>query len=219
MMKLYDVKWTSLHAGPSPLNNRRTEMFFYGCKIAVEGHPCKNCFNPDLWNSKGASSIDKDNVVNSIVGYAPNKYITFVGGEPLDQLHELAYVCSKLKKHGFHIIVFTHYKLKELKRSCDMLVLLNSIDILIDGEYREEERIYDDKAGDGLHNAVGSANQIIWDLRPSTDKEKANIIEGYKAGDLAGIYVKPNDDLVYILKKDIEPERTYLFLKMEGKVA
>ena len=40
-LKVFDVKWTSITAGPSPDSNRRTEIFLWGCNIAAlrQQHP------------------------------------------------------------------------------------------------------------------------------------------------------------------------------------
>ena len=48
-VKIYDVKWTSQNAGPSPDNNKRTEVFLFGCSKAANGNPCRECFNPMIW--------------------------------------------------------------------------------------------------------------------------------------------------------------------------
>ena len=114
-MRIFNVKWTSRTAGPSPDDNRRTEIFLAGCKKAAKGHPCQGCFNQELWNKEHyVADASPEQVVNRIQKYAPNKYITFVGGEPLDQLDELIEVCRLLKRAGYHIIVITHYELHKL---------------------------------------------------------------------------------------------------------
>ncbi len=215
-MKIYDIKWTSESAGPSPDSNKRTEVFLFGCKKALD-NPCEGCFNPTLWdNSACNKEYSPDNVVDTINKFAPNKFITFVGGEPLDQLSDLATVCRGLKKADFHIIVFTHYELVALKRryksNKDLHTLLNNIDILIDGEYDRNQRIYRDNFGDGFFDAVGSGNQVIWDLSGGHSK----IIEGLAAKDLAGIYVTPRYELKYITKSDKYVQRQ---LVLEKKVS
>lgn len=205
-LKIYNVLWSSVTGGPSPEGNVRTELFLAGCAKAEEGNPCKGCFNPQLW---------KDNVfvgystpleaADNIQAHAANKYITIVGGEPLDQLAPLAELVSILKARGFHIIVFTHYLMRELRENFEDQVsvdkLLRHIDILVDGEYDETQRIYDDNAGDGLHDAVGSANQIIWDLE-AANASVDTMVTGIPAGELEGIYVCPDFQLRYITKDE-----------------
>lgn len=213
-MKIFNVKWTSTSAGPSPDNNKRTEIFLHGCKRAMMGNPCKNCFNPKLWDSsKNHRDYSVAEVVKNIVKYAPNKYITFVGGEPFDQIEDLSEVCYLLKVLGYHIIVFTNKELEHnIEKTPYTIKLLNNIDILIDGEYKETERIYQENFGDGLTDAVGSGNQIIWDISYPH-------FTGYAARDLAGIYVSPIDDtLKYITKNKTVQEHNILCFEQLKRV-
>ena len=76
--------------------------------------------------------------------------------------------------------------------------LLENMDILIDGRYDETLRIWDEeKAGDGLHDVVGSGNQVIWDVR-EWNRNRSKAIEGNQVGKLAGIALNRNDALVYV---------------------
>lgn len=209
-LKVFDVKWTSVTAGPSPDSNRRTEIFLWGCNIAAKGKPCKGCFNPKMWKvSDTAKEIDSKEMADHINKFAPNKFVTIVGGEPLDQLAPLTELVTRLKEHGFHIILFTHYELNELlnKQSdlnyeVNFSCLLEGVDVLVDGRYDETQRIYDEETGDGLHDAVGSANQVIWDIKDWRDKGAHGDIQGVYAGELAGIYVCPNGELKYIINSE-----------------
>lgn len=212
-LKIYDVKWTSTTAGPSPDDNRRTEIFLWGCNSAAEGFACEGCFNPKLWvPSPDVIKFDPEGVANNIAKHAPNKYVTIVGGEPLDQIEALSELCQTLKSHGFHIILFTHWTLKEIM-AYDTVIhaeearkLFHNIDILIDGRYDKKRRIYDEASEDGLHDAVGSANQIIWDFQDWNEKSKHGTVEyairGMEADTLAGLYVDPEGGLHYITKDD-----------------
>lgn len=213
-LKIFDVKWTSLTAGPSPDDNRRTEIFLWGCNMAASGAPCKNCFNPELWNvSDAVRDYSPREVADNINKHAPNKFVTIVGGEPLDQIIPLAELCQYLKEYGFHIILFTHYRLREImidanlaRDSDSYLTLLHNIDMLIDGKYDETQRIYDESTGDGLHDAVGSGNQIIWDFEDWRVKSNNGMrnypIQGMRADSLCGIFVCDNGELRYITKDD-----------------
>ena len=96
--------------------------------------------------------IDKTNVP---------KYITIVGGEPTDQLDGLIELAKLLKCDGYHILLFTRRE-KEwlLKHISDQDIKL--FDIIVTEPYKKEFRIYDSTKDDGIHNAIGSANQNIW---------------------------------------------------------
>lgn len=197
-IKLYGVKWDVDTAGPSPDGNKRTEIFFFGCKRAVNGNPCKGCFNKQLWdNSVATFSYSVKEIVENIKQHASNKYVTIGGGEPTDQIVGLVELTSALKKEGFHVTIYTWKSLPELLKESSQISLyakhlIDYADIIIDGEFKEEERLYDASKGDGLLSSVGSGNQIIWDIH-----EK----EGYAMRDLDAIALDANDRLIYILKE------------------
>lgn len=204
-LRIFNANWSSRSAGPSLDNNRRVEIFLAGCQKAESGQPCKGCFNPDLWSRENcvAEQTPRE-AFEHIRKYAPNKYITFVGGEPLDQAEPLAELCRLLKEDGFHIIVITHYLGSDIKlwaRARKFYgVLLNNIDGLVDGVYIEEFRIWDkEKAGDGLHDVIGSGNQCIWDFRRINRGETMGLV---LAGDLECWAMNVNQDFVYIYKNE-----------------
>ena len=181
-LRIYDVFWESHTAGPSPDNNTRTEVFLAGCKMAAEGNPCKGCFNPSLWNgNRFIAECTPDEAFENIEKYARNEYITFVGGEPLDQIKPLLALCRKLKKAGYHIIIFTHYLMKEIMEMEWGRNLLCNVDVVVDGKFEMDKKIYDDiNYDDGFHNAIGSGNQVVWDMTREI---------GIPASDLKGINV------------------------------
>ena len=203
-LRIFSVMWETDTAGPSPEGNMRTEIFLKGCNKAMEGNPCPGCFNSDLWDLKAQRTYTPQEAFFNM-RYAPNKYVTISGGEPTDQIDALIEFCRLLKEDGFHIMVYTWRGLqKEILEKTDMsyklLELLNYIDILVDGEYVASERIYDEERGDGFLSSIGSANQIVWDVR-EYNKTKDRLM-GYKAGDIFGLYVKNDGDLVYVVFDD-----------------
>ena len=188
-----DLKWSVKTAGPSPFNNERTELFLLGCKKAMSGNPCKGCFNSSTWNKDLAKwSHDPKIVAKNINQFALNKYITIGGGEPTDQLNNLIILCKELKKYNFNIMIYTWQQLKDIVKDSTYKDLLDNIDILVDGQYKEEERLWNGEKEDGLLSSVGSGNQIIWNIQ-----EKI----GYYMRDLKEIHLI-NNKLTYITKKN-----------------
>ncbi len=161
-MKIFSIRIGSQECGPSTpeLHDQRTEIFFAGCLKALQGNPCKECFNQDLWRQDYGSEISAQEILEYIQNRTDNKYVSIVGGEPLDQPQELIQLCRILKENNFHIVLFSHY-LKE-----DLLIkypdLFCYIDILIDGEYENDKRIFDTDPRVGVYHVVGSSNQHIW---------------------------------------------------------
>ena len=54
-------------------------------------------------------------------------------------------------------------------------------------------------------NSIGSANQIVWDIKLANENKNESLVPtyfGYKLEELAGLYIKPDTkDLVYITKE------------------
>ena len=159
-IKLYDILWQTKNAGPSPDNNRRTEIYFAGCMKARQGNPCKNCFNPKLWFNDNNINLAPEAVVDDLDKHNIPKYVTIVGGEPTDQIDGLVDLITILKSRGYHIMLFTWHTYDWIVKEMGY-VNLRKIDILVTEPYLEEERIYNASLNDGIHNAIGSGNQEI----------------------------------------------------------
>ena len=200
-IRLFDVRWRSKHAGPSlAKDNERVELFLAGCKIAREGNPCPDCFNPSLWYVPSrCPDLDPKFVADHIQHYAKVPYISIVGGEPFDQLPELISLCRHLKEHGFHIIIFTHYCVNK-DMPDEAKDLFPVIDVLIDGPYIKEQRMYDPEQKDGFHNVVGSGNQVVWDCYRQI---------GYAAEHLTGIQMNNDPGIVFQTKENAVLLRMY----------
>lgn len=212
---LRDVRWNVKTAGPSPYNNERTEIFLLGCKKAMSGNPCKGCFNSSTWDaSKAEFSHDPIEMAKHINNNAPNKYITIGGGEPTDQIDNLIILCKELKKYEFHIMMYTWRELLEIFKPYyagmgmgdanprdfsrgntgfrkKVSELLQYVDIIVDGQYKEEERLWDDTKEDGLISSVGSGNQVIWDIKNK---------RGFAMKDIDTIFITASNSLQFILK-------------------
>lgn len=199
MITLFNVRWDVTTAGPSPDNNSRTEVFLLGCNRAIEGNPCPGCFNSIMWHREHATiTHDPHDVAKQIMEHAPNKYITIGGGEPTDQIEDLVILCKDLKEAGYHILVYTWRKLTSFlsgeygpSMQSNMVELLKYIDILVDGEFILEERVYNSDAEDGCYNSVGSANQIVWDVQSRI---------GYAMRDIVSLELTEQNELKYHVK-------------------
>ena len=205
-IKLFDIKLETCTAGPSPHNNKRTEIFLLGCMKACQGDNCPGCFNSETWYAEKAEwSYDPVVLAAYLNEITPNKYITIGGGEPTDQLDELVELCKELKKYGYHIMMYTWRDLVKVRKGYttnDMTdnnnkypisfkkinELLKYIDILVDGEFDATERLYKDEASDGFYGSIGSGNQKIWDI-PNMDFRYMRDIKGLKLNE--------NGDLIY----------------------
>lgn len=182
-MYIASVRADSLTAGLSPNNNKRTEVFFAGCKMAREGHPCEGCFNDVLWNLDGWAQVTAEELFDDIKA-AGNKYVTIVGGEPLDQYKDLTDIIQLLTADGYHVVLITHYTMDKLKGTYPEV--LKRTNVIIDGKYDKTQRIFDTCKVPGIHHVIGSANQNIWYRRGTkwiqSDKTPDNLKELYCKG-------------------------------------
>ncbi len=126
--------------------HKRLAIWFQGCTIG-----CPGCCNPELQEMKTAHIMSLEEIVsvakkskqeNDIEG------VTYLGGEPTLQKN-LTELSDELHKIGLGAILFTGYKIKQLKKQ-----LIDSVDLIIDGQFIEQKLDLD-------RNLTGSTNQTF----------------------------------------------------------
>lgn len=165
-INLYDYRINIRTAGPSVQDNLRSELYFAGCRKAEEGDPCRGCFNYQLWQREQGSQISIQSIVDRLEDMCSVKSVTIVGGEPTDQLEGLIELCRLLKKCNYHILVISWHTYEDmLKENPEQYEqLFDTIDVLVDGQYDEHQRIYDDTHTNVMRSFIGSNNQKVVDL-------------------------------------------------------
>lgn len=156
-IKIFTVNTSSKTAGLSPVDDSRVEIFFSGCKMAREGNPCHGCFNRDLWQDDAYYDETPKTIINGIKRVTDNKYVTIVGGEPMDQAEGLKKLVMALHRNKYHVVLITHYLKKDIPKK-----ILNHVNIIIDGKYENDKRIFDTDKRKGVLHVVGSSNQQIY---------------------------------------------------------
>lgn len=89
--------------------------------------------------------------------------ITISGGEPMDQARELARLVEMLSQFTDDILVYSGYTYEELRCDPEKEQVLQSIAVLVDGEYIEEKNTQ--------LVLRGSSNQHIYLFRSSLEKK------------------------------------------------
>lgn len=126
----------------------RTSLFVSGCT-----HHCKGCFNEIAWDFNYGNPFTKE-VEDKIIDSLRPSYITgltILGGEPMEVSNQkiLRPFIERIKEElpDKTIWVYSGYTWEELNdpnnQRChcsDTKKILNKIDVLVDGEYVEEER-------------------------------------------------------------------------------
>ena len=68
--------------------------------------------------------------------------VTFLGGEPFEQAEALGIIAREVKKAGLSIVCFTGDYLENLKLKSKNKMLIDNIDLLIDGPYEKDKTDY-----------------------------------------------------------------------------
>lgn len=152
------------------LKNTKTEgpgtrycIWFQGCR-----RHCKGCWAVETWDLKGGKEYNVIDILNDIFSTPDIEGVTFLGGEPFEQPEALMFLARNIKQKGLSIVCFTGYKIEYLQKKYKNI--LSEIDLLIDGEFIEEEK-------DFSRPWVGSKNQKYYFL---TDRYNESILTKYK---------------------------------------
>lgn len=154
----------------------RVSIFMQGCAFH-----CKNCFNPETWDFKLGKEFT-DDTINKVLDLADKDYIvglSILGGEPMHPLNiEGTTALAKAFKEKYpnkSVWVWSGFLFdKDLKDK----EVLNYIDVLIDGQYKDE-----------LHDFrlkwCGSTNQRVIDVKKSLKQKKIILFDDKK--ELVGV--------------------------------
>lgn len=142
-MNYADIKQYDIANGPGV----RVSLFVSGCT-----HHCKNCFNREAWDFAYGTPFTAE-TVEQIISYLDKPYVrglTLLGGEPFERENQAALlpflreVKKRLPKKDIWAFSgydfekdITGYMYREWEPTKE---LLSMIDVLVDGEYIEEQK-------------------------------------------------------------------------------
>lgn len=162
-MKYAQLKKRDVANGPGV----RVSLFVSGCT-----HHCRGCFNPETWDFDYGDIFDEE-IQNEIVSLLEPSYIrglTVLGGEPMEKPNQKALLpfIEKVRERypEKDIWFYTGYTFEtdfsgNGRAVCEETdKLLSLIDVLVDGEFIEEQKNL------RLHFR-GSENQRIIDVKQS----------------------------------------------------
>ncbi len=133
----------------------RAVLWLQGCTFG-----CPGCFNPHTHAVDGgelAAVGDLFEQVQSIESKIEG--LTVSGGEPLLQRPALANLLALVRgRTGLSVVVFTGFDWTEIQRMPGISSLLEGVDVLIAGRYRQDQRV--------AHSLTGSANKTFHFLTP-----------------------------------------------------
>ena len=140
MLRILDITAPDINNG----NGIRVTLWISGCS-----HKCKGCHNSWTWNYNQGKIFakDSDEILNKLSNWLSRDYVdglTISGGDPLDQdkntLFELKQIVNWVKMNfpSKTIWIYTGYTYEELNEY--QLAVVENIDVLVDGPYKEELR-------------------------------------------------------------------------------
>lgn len=147
----------------------RVSLFVSGCT-----HRCEGCFNPETWNFCYGREFTQETEKELLNALSPDfiNGLTLLGGEPFEPQNQRALVpfLKKVREQypNKSIWCYTGYLfdeelLKDSRARCEVTdEMLSMIDVLVDGEFRQE-----------LKNITlkfrGSENQRIINVKKSLE--------------------------------------------------
>ena len=152
MLDLAGIAGDSIVDGPGI----RTTVFAQGCP-----HHCPGCHNPETWPFEGGTPTDPEQILQIVRSNPLCRGVTFSGGEPFAQAKGFAELGRLLKKAGYEVAAYSGYTFEQLLEGTpEQRELLDTIDVLIDGPFKLEERSLE-------LNFRGSRNQRILNVPES----------------------------------------------------
>ncbi|MBQ8672620.1 MAG: anaerobic ribonucleoside-triphosphate reductase activating protein [Bacteroides sp.] len=142
----------------------RTAIYAAGCP-----NGCPGCHNPESWDINRGEWMQTDDILKRVLA-DPFADVTFSGGDPMYQPEGFAELAHAIKeKSGKNIWCYTGYTFEKLLKNPRQARLLNYIDVLVDGKFKQELR-------DEALYFRGSSNQRLIDVQASL---KSNEVVAY----------------------------------------
>ena len=134
-MRIADTIQDSIVDGPG----FRYVVFTQGCVRA-----CPGCHNPKTHDPMGGKEISVEKLVSDMYSNPLTDGLTLSGGEPFMQPADCAKLARAAHEHGLNVWCYTGYTLEKLQELAEtdgaVKELLDEVDVLIDGEFRLEEK-------------------------------------------------------------------------------
>jgi anaerobic ribonucleoside-triphosphate reductase activating protein len=114
---------------------RRSVLWVQGCPKR-----CIGCWNPNFLSFNGGEKKSVEETLKLLTQNPAIEGVTLSGGEPFSQPIALRELSMRLRKKGLGIMAYSGLTLNEILEDNDKIALLYELDILVDGEYIQDER-------------------------------------------------------------------------------
>ncbi len=116
---------------------QRAVIWVQGCPFA-----CPGCIVPESWDARGGETVTLDELATWILAQPDLEGITLSGGEPMLQAEALSQLIDHIRQQrDLGVMCYSGYRLETLQQqgSDAQQRLLQQIDLLVDGQYRQKE--------------------------------------------------------------------------------
>jgi anaerobic ribonucleoside-triphosphate reductase activating protein len=116
---------------------QRAVIWVQGCPFA-----CPGCIVPESWDARGGETVTLDDLSQWILSQPDLEGITLSGGEPMLQAEALNQLIDNLRQQrDLGVMCYSGYRLETLQQqgSPAQQQLLQRLDLLVDGQYRQQE--------------------------------------------------------------------------------
>lgn len=175
-MNYATIKWRDIANGPGI----RLSVFVSGCR-----HHCKGCFNPETWSFSYGEEYTTAVEAQILEGLGKSyiRGLSLLGGEPFEPENQSAMLSLTSKARERYpdksIWCYSGYTLEKdilagkLGPAETTMALLRNIDVLVDGEFHEEEK-------NPNLRFRGSDNQRIIDVQETLRRGEVVLWDGRK---------------------------------------
>ena len=160
-LRVFNILKNTKVEGPG----RRYCIWVQGCS-----RHCKGCQAVHTWSHSGGKLLEVSDIISDILVQKNIEGVTFLGGEPFEQVDALGEIAEAVKQAGLSVLCFTGGLIEDLRLKPLNKKLLDNIDLLIDGEFMVDKVDYS-------RPWCGSSNQRYHFL---TDRYNEEIFEKYK---------------------------------------
>lgn len=143
-------------------------FFVQGCP-----HHCPGCFNEETWDFNGGQIYTPDvkwNIIKAISANNITRNFSVLGGEPLaPQNIDMTWEVIDAVRHAYpniEITLWTGYTYEQLIKQPteNLLNILNTIDVLIDGPFIEKEKDLSLKLRGSRNQRVLKRKNNLWEI-------------------------------------------------------
>ena len=133
----------------------RITVFVQGCP-----HDCPGCHNPETHDFASGKVMNTEKVIEAIKENELLDGLTLSGGEPFCQCEACAELAKAAHETGLNVWSYSGWTYEQLLKRPDAKILLDNIDVLVDGPFVLAERTLELRFR-------GSRNQRLIDVKRS----------------------------------------------------